>query len=194
MDSEITTRLVDLFWEGLRSYSSEEWFAADSKEKEEILWHALEILDEPIDNETALDIFWQWADGLEEDSFIDFSGLTENLGAYDVRKEGESLAAYLDGVLITRSRSYDELLADIREYEKEAEDIKATPTFLVSWIIEARTPMGYIEDSKEVQANTASEAIATIQKQFPRARQLSAILIESASFAEEFKLVENLWN
>lgn len=194
MDSEITTRLVDLFWEGLRSYSSKEWFAADSKEKEEILWHALEILDKPIDNETALDIFWQWADGLEEDSFIDFSGLTENLGAYDVRREGKSLVAYLDGVPITRSQSYDELLADIREFEKEAKDVKAIPTFLVSWIIEARTPRGYIEDSKEVQANTANEAIAIIKKQFPRARQLSATLIESASFAEEFKLIENLWN
>ena len=194
MDSEMTTRLVDLFWEGLRDYSCTEWFAAGSKEKEEILWRALEILDEPIDNETALDIFWQWADGLEEDSFIDFSSLTENLGAYDVRNEGECLAAYLDGVLVAISRSYDELLADIREFEKEAEEAKPIPTFLVSWIIEARTPRGYIEDSKEVQAPTADEAIATIQKQFPRARQLSATLVESASFAEEFKLVENLWD
>lgn len=117
-------------------------------------------------------------------------GLFENLSPYDVRREGECLAAYLDGKLVARSRSYTELLADIKDFEQEYTE---TPTFLVSWIVETRGGRGYIEDSKEVQAHTAAEAIKGIQSIFPDARQLSATLVESKSFAEEFKLIETLW-
>lgn len=73
MNYKITEKLIDLFWKGLKGYSSNIWFDSSSNEKEEILWQAIEELDEPIDRDEALDLFWQWADGLEEDSFIDFT-------------------------------------------------------------------------------------------------------------------------
>lgn len=73
MNYKTTEKLIDLFWKGLSGYSSDVWFDSSSKEKEEILWWALEKLEEPVDREEALDLFWQWADCLEEDSFIDFT-------------------------------------------------------------------------------------------------------------------------
>lgn len=65
-------KLIDLFWAGIKNYSSDIWFDSSTNEKEEILWQALEQLNEPIDKDRAIELFWDWADGLEEDSFIDF--------------------------------------------------------------------------------------------------------------------------
>jgi hypothetical protein len=48
------------------------WFDSSTKEKEEILWWALEQLEEPVDRDKAIELFWDWANGLDEDSFVDF--------------------------------------------------------------------------------------------------------------------------
>ena len=69
MKTEIVEKLVGLFWEGLQDYTSDIWFDSSTKEKEELLWWALSRIDAPINESEALEIFWQWADGLEEDSF-----------------------------------------------------------------------------------------------------------------------------
>ena len=73
----LEARLVDLFWEGLSDYTSDAWFDSSSNEKEEILWWALDKIDEPVDKDYALEIFWMWADGLEEDSFVSFNSFDE---------------------------------------------------------------------------------------------------------------------
>ena len=77
-EQSLEERLIDLFWEGLSDYTSDIWFDSSSNEKEEILWWALDKIDEPVDKDYALDVFWMWADGIEEDSFIDFSIFNEN--------------------------------------------------------------------------------------------------------------------
>ena len=71
--AEPEEKLIELFWDGIRGYSSDLWFDSSTKEKEEILWRALEQLEEPINRDRAVELFWEWADGLEEDSFIDFN-------------------------------------------------------------------------------------------------------------------------
>ena len=71
--TETEEELIGLFWDGIRDYSSDLQFDSSTNEKEEILWRALEQLEEPIDKDRAVELFWNWADGLEEDSFIDFN-------------------------------------------------------------------------------------------------------------------------
>jgi hypothetical protein len=74
-DEEISSaeeKLIELFWDGISDYSSDVWFDSSTKEKEEILWWALKQLDESIDEKRAIEIFWNWANGLDEDSFVDF--------------------------------------------------------------------------------------------------------------------------
>jgi hypothetical protein len=78
-DFSLENRLIDLFWEGLEDYSSDVWFDSSTKEKEELLWWAISRIDEQVDQDFATELFWEWANGLEEDSFIDFEGLYENL-------------------------------------------------------------------------------------------------------------------
>ena len=72
MNTKTIEKLVGLFWEGLRDYTSDVWFDSSTKEKEELLWWAIGKMNEPIDKSEAIEIFWQWADGLEEDAFIEF--------------------------------------------------------------------------------------------------------------------------
>ena len=79
MNATIEEKLIDLFWDGLRGYTSDVWFDSSTNEKEEILWQALEQLGEPIDKEQAIQLFWDWAEGIEEDAFYTFDSLTEDL-------------------------------------------------------------------------------------------------------------------
>ena len=74
---ELESKLVDLFWDGIKGYTSDVWFDSSTDEKEEILWQALEQIGEPVDEEYAKEIFWMWADGLEEDSFVSFDSFDE---------------------------------------------------------------------------------------------------------------------
>ena len=79
MNAAIEEKLIDLFWDGLRGYTSDVWFDSSTNEKEEILWQALEQINEPVDKEQAIQLFWDWADGIEEDAFYAFDSLTEDL-------------------------------------------------------------------------------------------------------------------
>ena len=75
---DIESKLIDLFWDGIRDYSSDVWFDSSTNEKEEILWQALKQIDEPVDEAYAKEIFWMWAGGLEEDSFVSFDSFDES--------------------------------------------------------------------------------------------------------------------
>ncbi len=124
-NTDITEKLVALFWEGLSDYSSDVWFDSSSKEKEELLWWALEKLEEPIDREEALDIFWQWAEGLEEDSFVNFDGLVESqtlktLSTSNVKVEEKNghFEIYKDGKLICTCDSMREVKDELGDLEE----------------------------------------------------------------------------
>ena len=64
-------RLIEIFKEYLPAWSWEEWQAAGSSDKEDIVINALADLgpDMPIEVDEAYDIFWDWAAGLTEADF-----------------------------------------------------------------------------------------------------------------------------
>jgi hypothetical protein len=64
-------RLIKSFWDYLSGWSWEEWEAAGSAEKEEIVTNALADLGPgaDFDIEEAYDLFYEWAEGLTKDGF-----------------------------------------------------------------------------------------------------------------------------
>jgi hypothetical protein len=64
-------RLIEIFNEYLPAWSWEEWQAAGSSDKEDIVINALADLgpDMPIEVDEAYDLFWDWAAGLTEADF-----------------------------------------------------------------------------------------------------------------------------
>jgi hypothetical protein len=124
MRDKTIEKLIDLLWDGLSDYSSNVWFDSSSMDKERLLWWALEKLDEPVDEEEALNIFWQWADGLEEDSFIDFN-LTESQtlktlssDGIKIEENGGRFEIYKAGKLYCTCDNMKEVKRELRELEE----------------------------------------------------------------------------
>ena len=67
----IERKLVELFWKYTEDYSWEDWCSMSAGDKESIVVDALvELgLSEVIDTDEAYDVFWEWASGLDEESF-----------------------------------------------------------------------------------------------------------------------------
>jgi hypothetical protein len=65
----IEETLVELFMSYLQGWSWEEWQAAGSSDREEIVVNALAELGANMDTEEAYDIFYDWAAGLTEEDF-----------------------------------------------------------------------------------------------------------------------------
>jgi hypothetical protein len=123
--------------------------------------------------------------------------LSEDLSNYDVKKEGSSLAAYIDGKLIARGQNYSELAADVREWEQDEGAKLSKSRFSVTWIVDANNRVGYIEDlDNSVVAENEQEAIKYIKNKVPMARNIKATKLEAVdtTFADDFLLYENLWN
>jgi hypothetical protein len=62
-------QLIELFYEYLPAWSWEEWQAAGSSDREEIVINAIADIGPDIDIEEAYDIFYDWAAGLTEADF-----------------------------------------------------------------------------------------------------------------------------
>ena len=71
MTEETRDSLIDYFWEELESWDYDSWQSAGAGDKEEIVTGALAEfgLDVDIDVDEAYTLFWEWADGLDQDSF-----------------------------------------------------------------------------------------------------------------------------
>jgi hypothetical protein len=69
MDNFTKSRLIDLFWAGLTNWDWESWQSAGAEDKETIVTDAIIELGIDIDINEAYDLFWEWAEGLEENSF-----------------------------------------------------------------------------------------------------------------------------
>ena len=65
----MTEQLIKLFQEYLTGWSWEEWQAAGSSDREEIVVNAIADLGPEVDVEEAYDIFYDWAAGLTEADF-----------------------------------------------------------------------------------------------------------------------------
>lgn len=69
MDNYTKSRLIDLFWEGIADTPWDVWCDTSSGDKERIVPDAIVELGIDVDIDEAYDLFWEWAEGLDEDSF-----------------------------------------------------------------------------------------------------------------------------
>ena len=74
LNESTVEKIIDLFWEGIKDLSWEDWCSMSSSDKEEIVKDVLVELDDlTLDVEEVYETFWDWESGLEESSFFDFS-------------------------------------------------------------------------------------------------------------------------
>ncbi len=69
MNEAIRDQLIDYFWDELNSWDWESWQGAGASDKEEIVVGAIADLGINVDIDEAYSLFWEWADGLDRDSF-----------------------------------------------------------------------------------------------------------------------------
>jgi hypothetical protein len=70
LPEDIQDKLIDRFWDGLKGWDYDSWMSSGSSDKESIVTDILPEF-EGIDEESIYDLFYEWASGLEEDSFSD---------------------------------------------------------------------------------------------------------------------------
>lgn len=74
MTDVMIEKLVSMFWDGIRDLSWDDWCCMSSSDKEEIVVDVIADLDDiTLDVDEVYETFWDWANGLEESSFIDFN-------------------------------------------------------------------------------------------------------------------------
>ena len=70
MSDEIKDKIINLFWEGLTDMSWEDWRSIGAGDKESIVVDTIEEFVEGVDLGEVLELFWDWANGLEASDFI----------------------------------------------------------------------------------------------------------------------------
>ena len=69
MSDETRDRIIDLFWEGLTDMSWDDWCSIGAGNKESIVVDTIKEFVEGVDSEEVIELFWDWANGLEESDF-----------------------------------------------------------------------------------------------------------------------------
>jgi hypothetical protein len=150
MNEFTRSRLIDLFWDGLTNWDWESWQSAGAEDKETIVTDAIIELGIDIDINEAYDLFWEWADGLDENAFgseyseslqeetILESSLTaeEKVDAWHNGTRRENYKAAGDAKLntyleIAKRKGYDEIV-DIIEGELAKRGVATTSSAPVS--------------------------------------------------------------
>ena len=72
LGEHVVTKLIDLFYEGISSMSWDVWCDSSTNDKERLAYEAIKEFNGKIDEKAALNIFWDWAEGLEEDAFYNY--------------------------------------------------------------------------------------------------------------------------
>ncbi len=76
--NEVTRdKLIDFFWESIKGMQWDVWCDTSTADKERIAVDAIVELGLSEDVNEVYDLFWEWADGLEEDSFFEFDSLND---------------------------------------------------------------------------------------------------------------------
>ena len=70
MTASTRDKLIDLFWDGILYTPWDVWCDTSSGDKERIVVDAILELDEVVDTDEAYELFWEWADSLEEEDFF----------------------------------------------------------------------------------------------------------------------------
>ena len=69
MSDETTSRIIDLFWEGLTEMSWEDWCSISAGDKENIVVDTITEFVEGVDPNEVIELFWDWVNSLEESDF-----------------------------------------------------------------------------------------------------------------------------
>ena len=69
MSDETRDRIIDLFWEGLTDMSWDDWCSISAGNKESIVVDTIKEFVEGVDSSEVLELFWDWANRLEESDF-----------------------------------------------------------------------------------------------------------------------------
>lgn len=75
MNDELIDKLLTYFWDSISEMSWEEWKATSSSDWEGIVVGAILELGLTDYINEVYDLFYEWSDGLEEDSFFEFNSL-----------------------------------------------------------------------------------------------------------------------
>ena len=77
MTNIVREGLIDYFYKSISEMSWDVWCDTSTTDKERIAVDAMVELGLSEDIEEVFDLFWEWADGLEEDAFFNFDSLAD---------------------------------------------------------------------------------------------------------------------
>jgi hypothetical protein len=65
-------KIIDYFWEELEDWDYDSWTSSSSSDKEDMVKGVILELELPSElEEEVYEIFYDWSDGIDEDSFMD---------------------------------------------------------------------------------------------------------------------------
>ena len=112
----------------------------------------------------------------------------KKLNDYEIINVRGHYEAYKDGLLKCSGDTMTELIAELKELEKEESKSK----YKVTWII-TNADDNAVHKSLEIEAENEHDAMSKITDK--NARDIKAVKLESiSSFAKDFSAYENLWN
>lgn len=69
--SDMREKIIDYFWEELESWDYDSWTSSSSGDKEEMVKGVILELEIPSElEEEVYELFYEWSDGIDEDSFM----------------------------------------------------------------------------------------------------------------------------
>ena len=72
INSDMREKIIDYFWEELESWDYDSWTSSSSSDKEEMVNGVILELELPSElEEEVYELFYDWSDGIDEDSFMD---------------------------------------------------------------------------------------------------------------------------
>lgn len=72
MTKNIKEKFIDFFWKSIKDVRWDVWCDTSTTDKERIAAAAAVELGFSEDINEVYDLFWEWANGLEKDSFLEF--------------------------------------------------------------------------------------------------------------------------
>jgi hypothetical protein len=72
INSDMREKIIDYFWEELESWDYDSWTSSSSSDKEDMVKGVILELELPSElEEEVYELFYDWSDGIDEDSFMD---------------------------------------------------------------------------------------------------------------------------
>jgi hypothetical protein len=79
LSDSVIEKLVNYFWDDISEMSYDDWCGTSSGDKESVVPYAIVDLGlEGVDIDEVYDLFWEWAEGLDEESFSGYEDEEED--------------------------------------------------------------------------------------------------------------------